>query len=87
MTLGIGPHSSVLLLLLLNQHLLFNDRLEQRDLGNYKTGLHQIFRAGRHVRVDVQYGSGFAIGQATNFRRKIGRNRRHGFILGTRIRQ
>jgi len=31
----------------------FDDRLEQRDLGNYKTNLHQIFRDGRHVGVDV----------------------------------
>jgi len=28
--------------------------LEQRDLGNYKTDLQQISRAGRHVGVDVQ---------------------------------
>jgi len=46
-------------------HFLFNDRLEQRDLGNYKTDLHQIFRVGRHAGVDVQYGIGFAIGQGT----------------------
>jgi len=47
-------------------HLLFfffNDRLEQRDLGNYKTDLHQIFRVGRHVGVDVQSGIGFPIGR------------------------
>ena len=31
----------------------FDDRLEQRDLGNYKTNLHQIFRGGRHVGVPV----------------------------------
>jgi len=31
----------------------FNDRLEQRDLRNYKTNLHQIFRDGRHVGVNV----------------------------------
>jgi len=29
---------------ILSFFLLFNDRLEQRDLGNYKTDLHQIFR-------------------------------------------
>ena len=34
----------------------FNDRLEQRDLGNYRTDLHQIFRGGRHVGVDVLSG-------------------------------
>jgi len=45
--------------------LLFNDRLEQRDLGNYKTDLHKIFRDGRHVGVDVKSGIGFRIGQGT----------------------
>jgi len=47
--------------------LLFSDRLEQRDLGNCKckTDLHQIFRDGRHVRVDVQSGIDFRIGQGT----------------------
>jgi len=30
----------------------FYDRLQQRDLGNYKTDLHQIFRDGKHVGVD-----------------------------------
>jgi len=39
--------------------------LEQRDLGNYLIDLHQIFRVGRHVGVDVQFGIGFAIGQGT----------------------
>jgi len=39
--------------------------LEQRDLGNYKTDLHQIFRDGRHVRIDVQSGIGFRIGEGT----------------------
>ena len=43
----------------------FNDRLEQKVLENYKTDLHQIFRDGRHVRVDVQSGIGFLIGQGT----------------------
>ena len=42
---------------------LFNDRLEQRDLGNYMTDLHQIFRGGRHVGVDVQPGIVFPNGQ------------------------
>ena len=42
-----------------------NDRLKQRDLGNYKTGLHQISRDGIHVGVDVQFGIGFRIGQRT----------------------
>jgi len=42
-----------------------DDRLEQRDLGNYKTNLHQIVRVGRHVGVDVQFGIVFAIGQGT----------------------
>ena len=46
--------------------ILFNDRLEQRDLGNYKTDLHQIFRDGRHVGVDVQSGKiDFPTGQGT----------------------
>ena len=39
--------------------------MEQRDLGNYKTDLHQIFTDGRHVGVDVHSGIGFAIGQGT----------------------
>jgi len=43
----------------------FSDHLEQRDLGNYKTDLRQIFRDGRHVGVDVQSGIGFWIGQGT----------------------
>ena len=80
---------------ILYHHHLFNDRLQQRDLGNYKTNLHQIFRDGRYVGVGVQSGIGFRIGQgtlpcvamATNFRREIGRNRRHAFILGTRVPQ
>jgi len=63
----------------------FNDRLEQRDLRNYKTDLHQIFRDGRHVGVDVQSGIDFVIGQGTSpwqpiFKREIGRNRRHAFM-------
>jgi len=41
-----------------------NDRLEQTDLGNYKTDLHQIFRDGI-VGVVVQSGTGFWIGQGT----------------------
>jgi len=44
---------------------LFNDRLEQRDLGNYKTDLHQILRDGRYVGADVQSGIGLPIGQGT----------------------
>ena len=58
----------VMLLLLLLTFLFFNDRLEQRDLRNYKIDLHQIFRDGRHVdvdHVDVLSGIGFAIGQGT----------------------
>jgi len=43
----------------------FNDRLEQRDLGNYKTDLHQIRRDSRHVGAHVQFGISFAIGQGT----------------------
>jgi len=43
----------------------FNDRLEQRDLENYKTDLHQIFRVDRHIGIDVQSGIGFPIGQGT----------------------
>jgi len=43
----------------------FNDRLEQRDLGNYKPDLHQIFRDGRHVGVHIHSGTGFPIGQET----------------------
>jgi len=30
-----------------------------------QTDIHQIFRVGRHVAVDVQFGIGFAIGQGT----------------------
>ena len=47
---------------------LFNDRLDQRDLGNCKTDLQQIFRGGRHVMrrcVDVKSGIAFPIGQWT----------------------
>jgi len=51
------------MLLLLSFFFFFNDRLEQRDLRNYKTDFHQIFRNGRYVGVDVQSGIGFAIGQ------------------------
>jgi len=40
-------------------------RLEQRDLGNNKNDLRQIFRDGTHVGVDVQSGVGFPIGQGT----------------------
>jgi len=43
----------------------FNDCLEQRDLRNYQIDLHQIFRTGRYVAVDVQLGIGFTIGQGT----------------------
>jgi len=41
------------------------DHLEQRDLRNYKTNLHQIFRGGRHGGVDIQSKIGFAISQGT----------------------
>ena len=54
-----------MLLLLSFLFFFFNDSLEQRDLGNYKTDLHQIFRDGRHVGVDVQSGIGFRIDQGT----------------------
>ena len=55
----------------------FNDHLEQRDLGNYRTDLYQIFRVGRHVDVDVHSSIRFPdwsrdVAMATNFRRKIG---------------
>ena len=39
--------------------------MEQTDLQNYKTDLHQIFRNGRHVGVDVKSGIVFPIGQGT----------------------
>jgi len=39
--------------------------LEQRDLGNCKTDLHQIFRDVGTFGVDVQSGIGFRIGQGT----------------------
>ena len=54
-----------MLLLLLLTFLSFNHRLEQRDLRNYKTDVHQIFRDGRHFGVDVPSGIGCAIGQGT----------------------
>ena len=54
--------SLLLSFLFFYHHLLLNDRLEQRDIGNYKTDLHQISRGGRYVGVDVQTGIGFAIG-------------------------
>ena len=40
--------------------LVFNDRLEQTELRTYQTDLHEIFRVGRHVAVDVQSGICFA---------------------------
>jgi len=49
----------------LSSSFFFNERLEQRDLENYKTNLHQIFRGVRPVGVDVQSGIGFLIGQGT----------------------
>jgi len=49
----------------------FNDCLEKRDLINYQTDLHQIFKLGRHVAVDVQFGIRFAIGQGTLPRQPI----------------
>jgi len=39
--------------------------LEQTDLGNCKTDLHQIFSDGRHIGVDVQSAIGFRINQGT----------------------
>jgi len=69
----------------------FNDRLEQRDLGNYKTELHQIFSGGRHVGIcSIWYwfrGWSRDVAMATYFRREIGRNRRHAFLLGDCISQ
>ena len=69
-----------------------NDRLEQRDLGNYKTDLHQIFRSGRHVAVGVQPGIGFAIGHGRlPWQPILGAKSAEivetRSILGTRIRQ
>ena len=49
----------------LSSSFFFNDRLEQRDLGNCQTDLHQIFRVGRHVDVNVQSGIGLPTGQGT----------------------
>ena len=51
--------------LFFHHHHLFDDRLEQRDLRNYKTDLHQIFRDGRHVGVDFHSGVDFRTGQGT----------------------
>jgi len=45
--------------------LFFNHRLEQRDVSNYQTDLHQICRFGRHMALGVQFGIGSAIGQGT----------------------
>jgi len=53
------------MLLLLSFLFFFNHRLEQRDLGNYKTDLHEIFGDARHVGADVQSGIGFRIAQGT----------------------
>jgi len=39
--------------------------LKQRDLGNDKTDLHQVFRDSRHAGVDVQSGIGFPTDQGT----------------------
>jgi len=58
---------------------LFNDRLEQRDLGNYKTDLHQIFRVGRHAGVNAQSGIERTLSWQPILRHEIGRNRRHVF--------
>ena len=60
---GFSRRAYVMPLLLFSFPILFNDRLEQRDLRNYKTDLHQIFRDGRYVGVDVQSCTGFRIGQ------------------------
>ena len=89
---GFSRQAYVMFLLLLSSSSFFNACLEQTDLSNYKTNLHQIIKGGRHVGVDVQSGIGFATGQGTllwqpNFRREIGQNRQHAFILGTRIPQ
>jgi len=39
--------------------------LEQKDLRNYRTDLHQTFQGDRHVGIDVQSDIGFTIGQRT----------------------
>jgi len=66
--------------------------LEQRDLRNYKTDLHQIFTDGRYVGVDCSVWYWFSdwskdVAMTTNFRREIGQNREHTFLLGTRVPQ
>jgi len=45
--------------------LLFNDRLDERDLRTYQTDLHEIFRIGRCVVVAVQSGIRFTIAERT----------------------
>jgi len=45
--------------------ILFNNRLEQRDLRIYEADLCQILRVGRHAAVSVRSGICFAIAQGT----------------------
>jgi len=67
--------------------LFFNDRLEQRDLGNYKTSLHQIFRDGRRIGADVQSGISFPIRQGALPWQPILGAKSTTRLLGTRIPQ
>jgi len=89
---GFSGQAYVLLLLLSFFFSFFNDCLEQRGLRNYKPDLQQMFRGGKYLDVDVHSWYWFRdrlrdIAMAINFRRKIGRNRQHAFLLGTRIPQ
>jgi len=64
----------------------------KRGLGNYKSDLHQIFRDGRHVGVDVHSGIDFRIGQGTlPWQPILGAKSAEigeiAFLLGTRIPQ
>jgi len=62
---------------------LFNDRLEQRNFGNYETDLHKIFRGGIDMyRCSIWFwflDRSRDVAMTTNFRREIGRNRRYAF--------
>jgi len=68
---GLPPGSATHFYVAYVMLMFFNDCLEQRGLINYQTDLHQIFRLGRHVAVDVQFGIRYAISQGTLPRQPI----------------
>ena len=65
----------------------FNDCLSQRDLRTYQTHLHQILCGCRCLIWYLFHHCWRDFAMATNFRRQIGRNRRHAFLLAICIPQ